>query len=241
MISAATLYGASAAAYLAGLAAVVLFRDRFSASFSATYRIMAVVLGMGALASGLLAGGIGTIPYGATTIDLPGFVNDLVAYPLLWYVAARIGGAPKRLKAIVTGLPIAQVMAFQLGAVASGPLALLSSLFVIGGHFVLAYLFMGPIWRHAQAVSDERRLLHWKARNLLLFLIGMLIVFAFISLAGGFTTWSSLVTSLYIDLLIRVGFAGFLLVNVGGIASGRRDEDNGSAAVPGRPAAASPE
>ncbi len=236
MISAATIYGVSGLGYLLGLVAVGLYRDRFPATFERSYRVVALVLGVGAATSAMMVAGLGSIPFGASAIDLPTFVNDLVAYPLLWYVAARLGGASKRLTAVVTGLPFAQVLAFQLGATTGGLVGLLSSLFVIGGHLVLAYLFFGPIWRHAQALPDERRLLHWKARNLLLFLIGMLIVYAFLSLAGAFTVWATLVINQYIAVLIRVGFAGFLLVNVGALTSTTGVDAAGAVDVPGHAA-----
>jgi sensory rhodopsin len=217
MISPTVVYGTAAAVYLVTLAAFLLRRAQIPARFRRSYRLVVLVLATGVLTSLMLATDVGVVPLSEAT-GLPGFLNDGLAYPLLWYVAARLGGASRRLTAVVTVFPFVQVVAFQFGASAGGLVGLLSSLVVIGGHGFLAYLFWGPIWRGAQSLPEERRLLHWKTRNLLLFLIGMLIVFAFLSLVGAFTQWASLVLNQYVSLLIRVGVAGFLLVNLGALS-----------------------
>jgi hypothetical protein len=46
--------------------------------------------------------------------------------------------------------------------------------------------YRNRIWEAAQSLSEEQRLLHWKARNLLLFLVGMIIVSAMLGLFGVF-------------------------------------------------------
>lgn len=97
--------------------------------------------------------------------------------------------------------------------------ALVGVVIVVGSHVALAAYLLGPIWRRVRGESEQRRLLHWKARNLLLFLIGMLIVFAVISLVGVFDTFVSLVIQQYMTVLIRVGFAGFLFANLDAVGS----------------------
>lgn len=217
MISPTVIYAIAAAVYLVTLGAFLLRRGQIPTTFRRSYRLVVLVLVTGLLTSLMLTADLGVVPLTEAT-GLPGFLNDSIAYPLLWYVAARLGGASRRLTAVVTIFPFVQVLAFQFGASAGGVVGLLSSLFVIGGHGFLAYLFWGPVWRGAQSLPDERRLLHWKTRNLLLFLIGMLIVFAFLSLVGAFTEWASLVLNQYVSVLIRVGVAGFLLVNLGALS-----------------------
>lgn len=78
------------------------------------------------------------------------------------------------------------------------------------------YLLWGPVWRTATDRPPTRRLLYWKARNLLLLLIGAVLLAAF--LTG--CVFVQLVVLESIDMLIRVGFAGFLLANIGALREG---------------------
>lgn len=98
-----------------------------------------------------------------------------------------------------------------------------------------ASLFLGPIWRDARALPARQRLLHWKARNLMLFQVSTPVVYAFLQLGGAFTAFASTVTGEYVGLLIRVGMAGFLLANVGAMAGedGVHTEDGEPAAATG--------
>jgi hypothetical protein len=118
------------------------------------------------------------------------------------------------LLAITVVLPFVQRAAFTVAAVTGGLVALVSVSVVVGGHIVLLYLYRNQIWEQAQSVSEEQRLLHWKGRNLLLFLIGMIIVSAVLGLTGLFDDFVSSVLTQYMNLLIRAGFAGFLFANV---------------------------
>ncbi|NHN61538.1 MULTISPECIES: bacteriorhodopsin [Halorussus] len=224
MISASVLHGAAAGAYGVTLVVLLAWLRRVPERARRYCHVMIGVVGVG-LATGLLAaGGVGAVTVNGRELLLPTFANDVVAYSLLWAVTAMLADVPRRTLAFVTGLPALQVVAFQFGASAGGLLGLVSIAIVIGGHFVLAYLFLGSIWRSAQELPDERRLLHWKSRNLLLFLIGMLIAFAFISLAGWFTEFGTTVIQQYISVLIRVGFAGFLFANVDALDADGRDD-----------------
>ncbi|WP_435181540.1 rhodopsin [Halorussus sp. AFM4] len=226
MISASLLHAAAAVAYGVTLVVLLARLRRVPASARRYCRLLVGVVGVGFATSALAAAGVGAVTVNGRELLLPSFANDVVAYSLLWAVTAMLADVPRRTLAFVTGLPALQVVAFQFGATAGGLLALVSIVVVIGGHLVLASLFLGPVWRDAQDLPDERRLLHWKSRNLLLFLIGMLIAFAFVSLAGAFTEFGTTVISQYISVLIRVGFAGFLFANADALA------DGGDAATP---------
>lgn len=233
MISESLVHVASGGAYAATLAVLLAWLRTVPERLRRYCYLLAFVVGLGAVTSLLAAAGVGTIALGDGTLSLPTFANDAVAYSVLWFVTAMLADVSRRTLAFVSGLPFLQVVAFQFGATAGGLVGLFSTVFVIGGHLVLAYMFMGPIWRGAQDLPDQRRVLHWKARNLLLFLIGMLIVFAFLSLAGAFTPFGSLVVGEYVAVLIRVGFAGFLLVNIDALDAGERGDDaTGSSVSP---------
>jgi hypothetical protein len=213
-MSSPVVYGLSGVASLGALAALLAWQGRVPDRFRGDYRLVAVAVATAATSTVALGAGVGTVDFGGRPIALPGVVDDLVAYTVFWYVTARLAEAPRRLLLTVSAIPFAQVLAFHFGATAGGVLGLAASLFVIGGQFAMAYLFLGPIWRAAQDLTVRQRLLHWKARNLMLFLISMLVVYAFLHLGGAFTAFASTVTGEYIGLLIRVGMAGFLLANV---------------------------
>ncbi|WP_135854044.1 G protein-coupled receptor family protein [Halorussus salinus] len=239
MISVSALHSISGGVYVLTFV-VLLLRTRSVPDRLRRYcHLLLLVVGLGGATSFLAAAGLGGVAVGGQTVLLPTFVNDVVAYSVLWFVTAMLAGVSRRMLAVVTALPFVQVVAFQFGTPMGGLIALVSTVVVIGGHLVVAYLFVGPVWRTAQALPDERRLLHWKSRNLLLFLIGMLIAFAFLSLTGLFTTFGGNVLNQYIALLIRVGFAGFLFANIDALdATDGRDEtgDDHSPAEFGRSA-----
>ena len=231
MISESLVHSATAVVYGATLVVLLAWLRRVPDRARRYCYLMVGVVGVGAATSLLAAAGVGAITVNGREVLLPSFASDLVAYTTLWAVTAMLADVSRRTLAAVAGLPFLQVAAFQFGASAGGLVGLASTALVIGGHFVLAYLFVGPIWRGAQDLPDERRLLHWKSRNLLLFLIGMLIAFAFVSLAGAFSAFGTTVINQYISVLIRVGFAGFLFANVGSLA-GVRDDAHGGGVSP---------
>lgn len=193
--------------------------------------VVILVVGVAAATSFLAAAGIGNVTVGGRAVFLPTVVSDALAYSALWVLTATLADVPRRTLALVAGLPVVQVLAFQFGASAGGLVGLASTLLVIGGHVAFLYLFWGPIWRSTASLDDDRRLLFWKSRNLLWFLIGMLIVFAFLSLAGAFTAFGTNVINHYISVLIRVGFAGFLFVNVDALDADGSGDDATSGGV----------
>ena len=182
------------------------------------------IVGFAAVTTALGALGIGTIA--GTTLDVPGMVDDLITYAVLWALAAVLAGESRRMVGLFAVIPAAQVIAFNVAAVVGGLVGLVGLFLVVAGHGVLAYLLFGPVWTHAQQLPDRQRLLHWKARNLLLFMIGMLIVFALLSVASVFDEFVSGALGLYVDALIRIGFAGFLFANVDAIAVDDAGDDS---------------
>jgi hypothetical protein len=218
MISPSAVYGASAVVYaLSVVVLAVRLRDMSAQQRQYCTPVVAVV-GISLLCSALVTIGIGQLPVNGTELDVPGLVDDLLSYSVLWGVTALLAGVSRRKLAAVVAIPVAQVLAFQVASVVGGLVGLLGLLVVIGGHGGIAYLLLGPIWTDAQRVPAKQRLLHWKSRNLLLFLVGMLIAFAVLSLFGVFDAFVVVVLGQYVDVLIRVGFAGFLFANADSIA-----------------------
>jgi hypothetical protein len=124
-------------------------------------------------------------------------------------------------------------VAFSVASVSSGSLSLFAALVVMGGHLLLIYLFVGPIWADTDGLPPRQRLLHWKCRNLLLFLIGMLIVLGMLLLAGIFDPFVSTVITEYIDLMIRLGFAGFVMMHLPKLGREEHDATDPEEGAPG--------
>lgn len=180
--------------------------------------LVAVVATLGATAMHAL--GVAQVPVGATVLDVPALAADALTYAILWGITARLAGVSRRMLAFVVGLPVSQTVVFQGATVAGGGVvALLCLAFVVVGHAVLTYVLLRPVWKRAQRVPADQRLLHWKSRNLLVFLIGMIILFGVVAVGGVFDEFTIAVLQQYMNVLIRVGFAGFLFANVDSIAA----------------------
>ncbi|OYR83756.1 hypothetical protein DJ72_06735, partial [Halorubrum distributum] len=99
----------------------------------------------------------------------------------------------------------------------------------------------GPLSTAAARQPPARELFFKKTRNLSLFAFGVLIAWAMVSIAGLLDTFTAAVTLEYLDLLLRVGFAGFVFANVETLAAetesrGDAGTDSGESAphtVPG--------
>jgi len=216
MISLAAVQWAGAATFAVTFAVLLVWLRRIPESKRRYCYPVVAIVGMSVVTTALSAAGIGTIA--GTTVDYPGAFDDLVTYSVLWAIAAVLAGESRRMVAVFAAIPAVQVLSFNTAAAVGGLAGLVGLFLVVAGHGVLAYLLFGPVWERVQHVPDQQRLLHWKARNLLLFMIGMLIVFALLSVANVFDEFVSGALGLYVDGLIRIGFAGFLFANVDGVS-----------------------
>ncbi|GCF13436.1 hypothetical protein Harman_13710 [Haloarcula mannanilytica] len=213
----------SALVYTASLVVLLAWLRRLPAAKRRYCYPVVGVVGFATVMTALSALGIGFVDIAGSETDLPKILDDFVTYSTLYVVTVLLANESHRTLAIVAGIPLVQVLAFNVAAIAGGPIALAGILVAVVGHGVLAYLFAGPIWRRADALPDDQRLLHWKSRNLLLFLTGMLIAYAIIAIGNVFDPFVITVLSEYIGLLIRVGFAGFLFANVDAITVDKID------------------
>jgi hypothetical protein len=234
MISGTMVYAAATAVYALTLVVCLRQLRRVPTAHRRVYQLATVVVAVGGVASAVAAADIGVVSINGYDTTIPSTVSDLVAYPSLWAITAILADVDRKTLLVVASVPFVQVLAFQLSAVTGGVMALAGSLVVIGGHVWLAVYLRNTVWAATSGLDDERRLLHWKARNLLLFLVGMLIVFAFLSLAGAFSDFGTTTLNVYVSLLIRVGFAGFLFANLGALRNadpGTEPSPDGVAAV----------
>jgi len=134
-------------------------------------------------------------------------------------VARRSDPSVRRYAYAVAGLSVGSRVAIEIGVI-FGAVILFGLLASIGSYIARMYLLWGPVWRTATDRPPARRLLYWKARNLLMLLIGAVLLAAFLTGFGVFDTFVQLVVLESIDMLVRVGFAGFLPANIGALREG---------------------
>ncbi|QLH79636.1 bacteriorhodopsin [Halosimplex rubrum] len=216
MIESSVVFWASAAVQAVALVVLLGWLREISASRRQYCYPVLVVLGVSLVATVLIALGVGT-DIGGTSLDAPGIADDLIAYSVLWGITALLAGESRRMVGVFVVVPVVQVVAFNGGVILGGTAGIVGLFVMIVGQVLFAYLLLGRVWERAQRLPDRQRLLHWKARNLLLFLIGMLIAFTLLSVAQVFDEFVVSTVGAYMDLLIRVGFAGFLFANVDAI------------------------
>lgn len=180
--------------------------------------LLAGVLTVSAV-GGVLSGlGVGTVTVGSVPVDVPSTVDDLVAYPVVFGLAAVVAGSSRRMVALLAGLSMASVLASLLLTGAGGAVALAALGAMVLSFLARVYLLFGPVWQTAQWQADDRRLLYWKFRNLLVFLMGFVFVAVGLSLVGLLDQFSMLLVIEYVNVLLRVGFAGFLVGNLSVLA-----------------------
>ncbi|CDK40579.1 uncharacterized protein BN903_29 [Halorubrum sp. AJ67] len=119
----------------------------------------------------------------------------------------------------------------------AGPLATAGTLAILVGYVTLIGLFFGPVASAASRQPPARELFYTKTRNLALFAFGVLIAWAMLQIAGLFDAFTATVTLEYLDILLRVGFAGFVFANVETLTadaeSAAGDKEGGSVAPAG--------
>ncbi|QCD65686.1 rhodopsin [Halomicrobium sp. ZPS1] len=219
MIEATTVYGLTAVVYAVALVVLWGWLRQVSPEHRRFCTPIVLVVALAGVASAVVAAGVGTITVNGSEVVVPLFVESMIAYGVLYAVMARLADVEGRALAAIVLTPVVQRIAFEVAAVSGGIVALIGLVVVVGGHLAIAAYLLGPVWTQTRGVPEQRRLLHWKARNLVLFLIGMLIAYAVIALFGVFDAFVSLAISQYMAVLIRVGFAGFLLANLDAVGS----------------------
>lgn len=151
--------------------------------------------------------------------SFPEFVDDTVAYGFLFGLTAWFAGVSRRMIALVAGLSVLSRVAIEIGGYLGETAIAVALLLSVGTFLARVYLLWGPVWRSAQSMPAGRRLLYWKARNLLMFLMGMNIVGVVLIGAALVNPFVELLVLEYVDLLLRAGFIGFLIANLGALES----------------------
>ena len=234
MIEPSTVRFASAGVYAVSAVVLLALAGRKPAEVRRyCYPFVAVVAAAG-VGVGLWGAGIGTFAVGSGTLEAGQLLSDYVAYPFLFGFAAFVAGAARRYVAGVVAITVAMRLGYDFAAVFDGALATAGTGAILAGYAVLVGLYFGPIAGAASRQPPARELFYRKTRNLSLFAFGVLIAWAMLQIAGLFDQFTAAVTLEYLDLLLRVGFAGFVFANVETLAAkveqdGKDDKNRGNA------------
>jgi hypothetical protein len=229
MIEPSTVRFASASVYaVSAVVLLALARRKPPELRRYCYPFVAVVAAAG-VGIGLWGAGIGTFSVANGSLEAGQLLTDYVAYPFLFGFAAFVAGASRRYVAGVVVITAAMRLGYDFAEVFAGPLATVGTLAILVGYVVLLGLFFGPLATAAARQAPDRELFYKKTRNLSLFAFGVLIAWAMLQIAGLFDPFTATVTLEYLDLLLRVGFAGFVFANVETLAAEAGPADDGDA------------
>lgn len=213
MIEPATIRYVSAALYV-GWVGVLLAAVRLKrpAARRYCYPFVAVV-GVAAVMVGLRGAGVGVVPIGGGDLELPQTISDYATYPLLFGFAAFVAGASRRYVGFVVSTILLMRTAYDVANLFDGVLGLAGTGAILAGYALLVWLYFGPVADAAARQSPKRALFYRKTRNLVLFVFGVLISWAMLQLLGVLDGFTRAITLEYIDFLLRVGFAVFVIAN----------------------------
>jgi len=229
MIEPSTVRFASAGIYAVSAVALLALASRKPPALRRyCYPFVAVVAAAG-VGVGLWGAGIGTFSVASGTLEGGQLLTDYVAYPFLFGFAAFVAGSSRRYVGAVVALVVAMRLGYDAAEVFDGPLALAGTGTILAGYVALVWLYFGPIAGAASRQAPARELFYKKTRNLVLFAFGVLIAWAMLQIAGLLDAFTGTVTLEYLDLLMRVGFAGFVFANVETLSA---DGDSGRGAGP---------
>lgn len=220
------------------LAAAVLYASGFLAGLAGTrfvrpdlrrycYPLVAVL----AVEAGSLvaqASAVGVVRIDGATVNVIQDVSDIGLLAVIYSGVTLLGGASRRLTALTAVVAVTPLIGIALAPVVSGTVL---SVFLLAVTFlpypILLYLYLGPIRRAAESVPTRQRLLHWKARNVLLFVYAVVLLYILLAFAGLLTDpvltdalieYANLFSTAGVPLLIVYKFASFdgELSSVGG-------------------------
>ena len=235
MIEPSTVRFASAGVYAVSAVVLLALARRKPADLRRYCYPFVAVVALAGVGIGSWAVGIGTFSVGTGTLEAGQLLSDYVAYPFLFGFAAFVSGASRRYVGVVVALIVAMRLGYDVAEVFDGALALAGTASILIGYVALVGLYFGPIASAADRQPPARELFYKKTRNLVLFAFGVLIAWAMLQIAGLFDQFTAAVTLEYLDLLLRVGFAGFVFANVETLAAGAASE-GGTDTDTGQPA-----
>ena len=219
MIEPSTVRFASAGVYAVSAVVLLALARRKPADLRRYCYPFVAVVAFAGVGIASWAAGIGTFEVGTGTLEGGQLLTDYVAYPFLFGFAAFVAGVSRRYVGGIVAITVAMRVGYDFAEVFAGPLATAGTLGILVGYVTLVGLFFGPVASAAARQAPERELFFTKTRNLALFAFGVLIAWAMLQIAGLFDQFTATVTLEYLDLLLRVGFAGFVFANVETLAA----------------------
>lgn len=232
MIEPGTVQLVSAGIYAVSAVVLLALASRKPAELRRYCYPFVAVVALAGVGVGLWGAGIGTISVASGTLEGGQLLTDYVAYPFLFGFAAFVAGAGRRYVGAVVAITVAMRLGYDFAEVFAGPLATAGTLGILVGYASLIALFFGPVATAASRQPPARELFYKKTRNLSLFAFGVLIAWAMLQIAGLFDAFTATVTLEYLDLLLRVGFAGFVFANVETLAAESAGGDDGGRVAP---------
>lgn len=145
----------------------------------------------------------------------------LLSYTFLMSYIGLFAGARLRYRL----LPAFSVIGFTVGTVivqlTTSPVDTLGTVLVLASLVVVFWAFFSPLTRAAAAVSDERRLLFVKLRNLasLVFVMYLLVALTNRAALGLLDAFVGVFTTAYIDIVAHIAFAGLIIYSSSAVAS----------------------
>jgi hypothetical protein len=173
------------------------------------------VVGLASFAYVLRALGIGTVPLGDGQFQAIYALENATALAVLFATVVMLAGVSRRMIVAMATLAVVVRLSYEpanAGLVTGTGILLLVAV-LVGGYGLAVYLLVKPVWHSAQSVPPRQRLIHWKARNLLLFMVLLLIVYGVVNLTGVIAEFEKNIVREHIQLVIRIGMAGFVFSN----------------------------
>lgn len=220
MIEPTTIRYVSAALYV-GWVGVLLaaVRVKRPAARRYCYPFVAVV-GVAAVMVGLRGAGVGVVTVAGGELELPQTISDYATYPLLFGFAAFVAGAGRRYVGFVVSTILVMRTGYDVATLFDGVLGTAGTGVILVGYALLVWLYFGPVADAAARQPPKRALFYRKTRNLVLFVFGVLISWAMFQLLGVLDGFTQAITLEYIDFLLRVGFAAFVIANAETLVDG---------------------
>lgn len=186
MIDPTTLLSATVAVYLVSFVVLGVVVRRVPRSLRSDGYLLVGVVGLMAVNLLCQRFEIGAVSGANGSVYLTAVLAQTVGSVVLYGVITRLAGVSTRMSAAVIVLALVPLQVGNLTTLFSVP-SVVETLSLVAFFVpfpVLVYLFVRPIWQTAQDTSEFRRLLHWKARNVALFVYGSLLSYILLAVSG---------------------------------------------------------
>lgn len=233
MVDIATAIGASTLVFVVATLAFLAWTRRLPAAcrrygYAATAAVGVMAIAYVAMtAMELFTGG---------NTDLPRFLGYTGMWIPIVYVTSALAGVGRRLALLLLAIVLGRVWITLVGYFLDGIAGQIASLLPFALLIAGVYLLYGPFTRVAASRSGDRSLLFTKLKHLIVLgwiglVINGLIAADGLGLVDDFV---ALLTLVYVEAILLIGFAGLVLRNVdaleaaaeeGGLLSSRTDAD----------------